>query len=216
MRVGAREETIDGLKVAFEFRLDVFFPELGRAFSDFFFVFEGAPRGRQVNKIVGFFEFTKKNFEFVGIVWGGHLSEEISGGEGAADDSLEGFAEAKAADFLGRSGAVDGTENGLNFVVVCTQGREIGSSKRAAAEDVAKGVFRARADIVRVELEVTGVVQQDRRESQFKLARGNARFDAGGVTALQEEHHADRGLQGVLEIMVAEIYGRVVGVLTRK
>jgi dephospho-CoA kinase len=78
------------------------------------------------------------------------------------------------------------------------------------------GVLRSRALGVRAEFRVPGVVQEGTADGEFELARAYARFDRGVVTSGQDQHQADRRLEGVLKIVIAQVDRAVISVASRE
>src|ERR1035437_3635768 len=160
--------------------------------------------------IVGLTKLFVENFEFVGVICGGHLAEVVGRRERAADDAVDRFAEIKAADFLGGAGAVDRAEHCLNFNGVGAERGQIRRSESATAQHVAEGELCASPVGVGAELEITGVVQEHRGEGEFKLPSIHRRLNAGDVPAFENKRDANRRLQRVLEIVIANVDGGVV------
>ena len=129
--------------------------------------------------VVGLLEFVEENFEFVRIVGRRHLAEIVGGGQGAADDAFEGFAEAQAADILGGACAVDRAQHGIDLVVVGAEGGQVGCRERATPQHMAERVFGAGAGGVGAQFKVAGVVQEHGGEREFELPRRESRFDRG-------------------------------------
>ena len=87
-------------------------------------------------------------------------------------------------------------------------GGEIG-----AAIDMRDRIFGARARGIVHRLEVAAIMQQHRQEAQLAQVLCGPGFSAGGVACVQQPRHAERGLQGVLEIVIVGVNGPVAGVL---
>jgi dephospho-CoA kinase len=81
---------------------------------------------------------------------------------------------------------------------------------------MAERVFGARSTLVRAEFEITGVVQQSGRDCEFELTRIHARFDPGGMAALEYQGETDGGLQRVFEIVVGHIDRAIIRILAGK
>lgn len=167
-----------------------------------------------MDKVVRFVKLLKQDFQFVGIVGCRHLPEIIGGRQRTADHPFDGIAEMELADFLGRSRAIDGAEHSLHFIR--PQDGQIGSGEGAAPQNAAEGISRAGSDIIGPKFQVARVVYQGRGDGQFELAGIHSRLHAGGVPAFQQQHEANRRLQRVLQIVVAQIDGRVIGLAPRE
>ena len=216
VRVGHRKKTVNFPEFRIEARTDHLGPEIGRLEDQVLRRLEATAVAGHRHEVVGLVKFAEEYLELLRIIRGGHLAEQIGGGEGAADEAINRMVKLQAANLVVGSGAVDRAQHAGDFVFVDSQRGQVGSGEGAAAQDVGQGVFGASAIRVRPRLEVAGVVQERCSDREFELT-GRKRLDLTGALGTLEQHRdADDGLQRMLEVVIPQVDCLVIRVFSRE
>lgn len=211
---GIVEEAIDPLVLGFEPGQGIGGPE-GRGIADEI-CGGGKGHGRMGCGIVGgdLGELGMKGGEFVHVIGCGHLAEEIGGGEGATDSSVEGILEREAGHAGIERGAKDHELRGGDVGFGEAFGAQDPGGQVGAAPDMDGGEFGAGSDAIAAGLQVSGVVEEDGDEAEEEGPVGEGRLTRGVVPTEEELGEADGALEGVFEVVVAGVEGFEVRVVT--
>lgn len=214
--IRGREETVEAAKILVEAGNHKLLPECGGLLGEVTWRTISSLRLGHPGERVGLGKFGKKDIKFFRVIRGGELAEVIGGGQRAAQHALNGFAKLEPTDFMAGTGAIDGTDHAFDFPSAGAERWQIGGRKRAAAQHMAESVFRPGPGGIAAQLEVAGVMQQNRDDREFELPGVGLGNDSGMVTTGEQLYETDGRLQRVLEIMIAQVDRRIVGVPTFK
>ena len=161
----------------------------------------------------GFGKLGIKDRQFVHVVGGRHLPQQVGGAQREAHDALQRLLKRHGVQSDVDAGAADHVLHGQDFINRAVLAQHQFTGEFDAAIHVGQGVFGAGAVGIPMFFEIARVVRQHGQQPQFQHPLRQARLHLLAMPAAQQAHHANKALQGVFQIVVMRVNGLIIQVL---